>query len=170
MKNNNVKKRLSSDAVMLDRYLSTYNRCKNRKKALEDRRQSLLAEFESPLKFKGMNGMPKGGGTSVGCAALSYELDDINTRIDEKIKELERTYVEISNTIDFLADNSTERAILEYKYIDSMSWNTICDKENLTRTPATQYWRKGLYELLKYAKVQQIVKDYAKKIDCEMEG
>lgn len=166
----NYKAKLSGEAILLDKYLSTYNRYKNRKKSLEQRKMALLQEFESPLRYVAMNGMPRGSSSNVGCAALSYELDDINTRIDEKIKELEREYVKISNLIEFLPENSTERAILEYKYIDSLSWKDICFRENLSRTPATQYWRKGLYRLLTFAKIKQIVKDYAKEIDSELDS
>lgn len=42
--------RLSSDAKKLDAYLQSYNRCKRRKKVLEDRRRQILLDFQSPLK------------------------------------------------------------------------------------------------------------------------
>ena len=100
--------------------------------------------FYSPLHSPVIDGMPKGsGGQNVGCAGLSYELDEINTRIDEKIQELRKEYVKITDILEFLNDGSTERAILEYKYIDGLSWKGICDQEHLSKTPATQYWRKG---------------------------
>ena len=75
---------------------------------------------------------------------------------------MEKKYVRINDVIEFLPENSTERAILEYKYIDNYSWNKICNLEHMSRTPATQYWRKGLYKLLEFAKVQEIVREYRK--------
>lgn len=160
------KERLLPEAVVLDKYLNSYNRCKNRKRALERRKYNLEQEFYSPLHSPVIDGMPKGsGGQNVGCAGLSYELDEINTRIDEKIQELRKEYVKITDILEFLNDGSTERAILEYKYIDGLSWKGICDQEHLSKTPATQYWRKGLYLLLEFAKVQELVREYEKEID-----
>lgn len=154
------KEKLTAEAVVLDKYLSMYNRCKNRKNSLERRKDAIVQEFESPLRATVADGMPRGSSSGIGCAALSYELDEIRTRIDEKIKEMEKKYVKINDVIEFLPENSTERAILEYKYIDNYSWSEICKLENMSRTPATQYWRKGLYKLLEFAKVQAIVREY----------
>lgn len=160
------KGKLSKEASVLDKYLSTYNRCKNRKRSLELRKAAIMKEFDSPLRAVSMDGMPRGSSTSVGCAALTYELDEIQTRIDEKIEEMKKVYVKISDIMEFLPDDSTERAILEYKYIDSCSWNKICELEHMSRTPATQYWRNGLYKLLEFAKIQEIVREYEKEIDA----
>ena len=146
------KSKLSREAVVLDKYLSTYSRCKNRKRSLERRQAAIMQEFDSPLRAVAMDGMPRGSSSNTGCAALSYELDEINTRIHEKILEMEKVYIKINDIMEFLPEDSTERSILEYKYIDS-------------RTPATQYWRKGLYKLLEYAKIQEIVREYEKEID-----
>ena len=159
------KERLSPEAVLLDKYLNSYNRCKNRKRALERRKYDLEKEFYSPLHSPVIDGMPKGSGENVGCAGLSYELDEINTRIDEKIQEMKKEYVKITDILEFLNEDSTERAILEYKYIDGLAWKGICEHEHLSKTPATQYWRKGLYRLLEFAKVQELVRDYEKEID-----
>lgn len=154
------KQKLSPEAVLLDKYLSRYNCCKNRKKALELRRHELTREFENPLAAVKIDGMPRGSSLGVGCAALSFQIDEINTRISEKIKEMEKKYVEISDVIEFLPENSTERTVIEYKYIDGYMWSEICQLEHITRTPAVQYWRKGLYQLLEFAKVQQVMRDF----------
>lgn len=159
------KSKLSREALVLDKYLSAYSRCKNRKRSLERRQAAILQEFESPLRAVVMDGMPRGSSSNTGCAALSYELDEINTRIHEKIQEMEKDYIKINDIMEFLPENSIERSILEYKYIDNCSWNRICELEHMSRTPATQYWRKGLYKLLEYAKIQEIVREYEKEID-----
>lgn len=161
------KGKLSPEAVALDKYLSTYNRCVNRKRSLERRQAAIKKEFESPLRAVPMSGMPRGSSTGVGCAALSYELDEINTRIDEKIEEMKKEYIKINDIIEFLPDNSTERSILEYKYIDGHSWNDICRLEHISKTPAIQYWRKGLYQLLEFAKIQSIVREFAANVDFQ---
>ncbi|MBD5509965.1 MAG: hypothetical protein HDR08_01695 [Lachnospiraceae bacterium] len=154
------KQKLSQDAALLDKYLGRYNCCRNRKKVLERRKNELTREFENPLAAVRLDGMPRGSSRGVGCAALSFQIDEINTRIGEKIKEMEKKYVEINDVIEFLPENSTERTIIEYKYIDGYRWAEICQLEHITRTPAVQYWRKGLYQLLEFAKVQQVVRDF----------
>lgn len=159
------KSKLTKEAAVLDKYLSTYNRCKSRKQSLETRRLEILHDFNSPLRAVAMTGMPHGSSSNVGCAALSYELDEIDTRILEKIQEMEKAYIRINNIMEFLPEDSTERSILEYRYLDGCGWNKICDMEHLSRTPAIQYWRKGLYKLLEFAKVQSIVREHEKEID-----
>lgn len=164
---NRHKGKLTKEASTLDKYLSSYNRCKNRKRALENRKSEIMREFESPLRAVSMDGMPRGSSSNVGCAALSYELEEIRIRIDEKIMEMEKIYVKINDIMEFLPPDSTERAILEYKYIDTCSWSKICELEHMSRTPATQYWRKGLYKLLEFAKIQEIVRE---QIDADREA
>ncbi len=99
------KEKLSDEAAALDKYLRMYTRCKNRKHSLERRKDSIMQEFESPLRSVVSDGMPHGSSSGIGCAALSYELDEIRTRIDEKIEEMEKKYVRINDVIEFLPEN-----------------------------------------------------------------
>lgn len=158
--------KLSEDAALLDRYLGQYNRCIKRKRSLERRRQDIINEFDSPLTGVSYDGMPHGNGESVGCAALSYRLDEINTKIKEQMEKSVKVLAAIMNAIEFLPENSIERSILEHRYIDRMSWKRICIEEHLTRTPATNHWRKGLYQLLEFKKIQQTVWEYEKAVNC----
>lgn len=120
------KGKLSREASVLDKYLSTYNRCKSRKRSLELRKSEIMKDFESPLRAVSMDGMPRGSSAGAGCAALTYELDEIQTRINEKIEEMKKVYVKISDIMEFLPEDSTERAILEYIIIPSaFSSNTL---------------------------------------------
>ena len=157
--------KLTPEANVLNEYLSQYKYCVNRKKSLEHRRNEIIKEFDHPLKGTTYDGMPRGSGTSVGCASLSYRLDEIVTRIEEQTDEAVKVLVDIMNVIEFLAENSRERIIIEHKYIDRFSWDRICREEHISRTPATNHWRKGLYKLLEYKKVQQIVKRYEKVLE-----
>ena len=150
---------LSPEALILDEYLFQYKRCIGRKRTLEIRRNEIVREFDHPLSGVGYDGMPRGNGVSVGCAALSFRLDEIETRIKEQMDKSAKVLAEIMDVIEFLPENSIERAIIEHRYIDRMKWWQICKEENLSRTPATNYWRKGLYYLLEFKKVQQIVKE-----------
>lgn len=158
---------LSPEALILDEYLFQYKRCIGRKRSLERRRNEIVKEFDHPLSGVSYDGMPRGGGENVGCAALSYRLDEINTRIKDQMDKSTKVLAEIMDIIEFLPENSIERAIIEHRYIDRMKWWQICKEENLSRTPATNYWRKGLYYLLEFKKVQQIIKEYGERLDDE---
>lgn len=157
---------LSEDASLLDQYLSQYKQCIGKKKSLEHRQKEIAWELDHPLKAISYEGMPHGSGESVGCAALSFRLDEIKTRIEEQKEKAVKVLADIMDVIEFLPENSTERSIIEHKYIDRHSWRQICKTENLSRTPATRYWRKGLYELLEFKKVQQIVHEYEKELEA----
>lgn len=155
---------LSPEALLLDRYLIQYKRCIGRKRSLERRRDEIIREFDSPLGSVNYDGMPKGSGGGVGCAAISYRLDDIETRIREQLHKSIKVLASIVDIIEFLPENSMERSIIEHRYIDRMSWDRICNEVHLSRTPATKYWKKGLYELLEFKKIQQIVSEYDKEL------
>lgn len=155
---------LSPEALLLDRYLGQYKRCIRYKRTLERRRDEIKKEFDYPLGAVSYDGMPKGSGEGVGCAALSYRLDEIDTKIKDQLDKSVKVLADIMNVIDFLPENSIERSIVEHRYIDRMNWERICNEVHLSRTPATKHWKKGLYELLEFKKIQQIVTEYDKEL------
>lgn len=156
---------LSDEAFFLDRYLNQYKRCISRKRVLERRRSEIISEFDSPLSGVSYDGMPHGNSSGVGCAAISFRLDEINTRIKEQMDKSVKVLAEIMDVIDFLPENTIERAIIEHRYIDRMKWWQICKEENISRTPATNYWKKGLHDLLEFKKIRQIVEEYQKELE-----
>lgn len=155
-----TEKRLTEEAEILNQYLSQYKYCINRKKMLERRKKEILREFESPLSMVKNDGMPRGSSSGVGCAALSFRLDEINTRIKEQMEIAAKELTNIMNIIDFLPENSMERMIIENRYIDRYDWERVCRENHISRTPATKKWRNGLYMLLEYKKVGTILKEY----------
>lgn len=158
---NDMEGRLTDEAELLNQYLSQYRYCINKKRILEKRRAEIIREFDSPLGAMKMDGMPRGSSSGVGCAALSFRLDEINTRIKEQMENAERVLADIMNVIDFLPENSLERSIIENRYIDRYNWERVCRENHISRTPATRKWRKGLYMILKYEKVQEILREYS---------
>lgn len=151
---------LTEEALLLNHYLLQYRRCIDRKRYLEVRRNNIIKEFDYPLKSVSYDGMPHGSGIGAGCAAISFRLDEINTRIHEQMEKSVKVLADIMDIIEYLPENSIERAIIEHRYIDRLNWEQICKLEHISRTPATRYWRKGLYELLDFKKIQQILQDY----------
>lgn len=156
---------LTEEAMLLNRYLNQYRHCISVKKNLERRMMDIQFEFNHPLSAVKMSGMPHAGSVNTGCAALSYRLDEIETRINAQMEKGAKILADILDVIDFLPENSMERIVIEHKYIDRYSWNKICMLESITKTPAVRYWRKGLYKLLEFKKIQSIVEEYRKKVE-----
>lgn len=156
---------LDPEALLLDRYLKQYKRCIRRKHVLERRRDEIIKEFDNPLSGVSYDVASSSGGESLGCAALSFRLDEINTKINEQMDKSVKVLAEIMDIIDFLPENSMERSIIEHRYIDRLSWWQICKEENISRTPATNYWKKGLYDLLGFKRVRKILEEYEKGLE-----
>ena len=155
--------KLSIEAQYLDKYLSGYNRCKHRKKILEERRKQILLEFRTPLKTPNFDGMPKAKGiVGEGSAVLPLQLDEIDVRIKEKIEDVKKEYIRLNEVLDFLELNDIGRIILEYRYIDSLSWWKIEQLENRSKTALVYNWRKALYRLLDFPKVRQVIMEQKK--------
>ena len=157
--------KLTNDAELLNQYLSQYRYCIEKKKSLERRRKEIMSEFDNPLGEIRLDGMPKGNSGGPGCAALSFRLDEIESRIKEQIEKSVKVLTDIMNVIDFLPENTKERSIIENRYIDRYSWERVCRENHMSRTPIIKNWRKGLYTLLEFKKVGQILKEYK----CEQE-
>lgn len=155
-----MESKLTDEAELLNQYLSQYKYCIGKKRSLELRRAEIIQEFDSPLGAVKADGMPRGSSSGVGCAAISFRLDEIDTRIKEQIDKSAKVLTDIMNVIDFLPENSLERSIIENKYIDRYDWKRVCRENHISRTPATKSWRKGLYMLLEFKRVRQILKEY----------
>lgn len=158
-------KKLSKEAKILDDFLKQYRVSINRKHALEAREREIIREFDMPINASANDGMPRGSGENLGAASLPLQLDEIQTRIKESIKECTKAYLRVNDILSYLGENTTERAILEKKYIDRRSWTEICETEMITKTPAILYWRNGLNILLTFARVQMIVTEHKKIVE-----
>ena len=159
-KMNKTESRLTAEAALLNQYLSQYKYCIDKKKSLENRRSEIVKELDCPFGAVKMDGMPRGSRSVEGFSAIFFRLDEIDTKIKEQIETAAKMLSDIMNVIDFLPENSLERSIIENRYIDRYSWEMVCRENHISRTPATKSWRKGLYMLLEFKKVRQILKEY----------
>lgn len=160
--------RLSEEAEFLNRYLFQYRDCISKKKMLEQRKEEIRAEF-SPLKSPKNDGMPRGslsGDPPV--AALMFRVDEIEDKISEQMSRASKLLSDIINIIDFLPESTPEenlsKAIIENRYIDRMGWDRVCRENHCSRSTTIRYWKKGLYTLLEFKKVQKIITDYRKVV------
>lgn len=152
--------KLSEDQELLSGYLNQYRYSLARKKALERRKQDVIREFDMPISGVSIDGMPKGGGMGFGCAAISIRLDEIEQQIKEQSERAIKILTDIMSIVDYLPDSSLERSIIEEKYIDRIGWREVCRENNIGRSQAIRYWKKGLNDLLQFERVEKILKTY----------
>lgn len=156
--------RLSPEAQALNDYLYQYRDCLRKKKTLERRKEEIKKEFECPLHGVHYDGMPHASGVSVGAAAISFRLDEIETKISEQMEKTAKVLTDTMSIIDFLEDDGhlLSKEVIEDKYIDGMRWDEICKETNTSKSMAVRHWKAGLYRLLEFKKVGKILKEYKK--------
>lgn len=154
--------KLTDEAEALNQYLYQYRDSIRKKNILERRREEIRNEFNHPLQGVSYDGMPHSCGVSVGSAAISYRLDEIDMKIADQIGKAQRLLIDIMNVIDFLDEKEYDlsRCIIENRYIDRMSWEKIGKENHASKSKVCRNWKKGLYRLLEFKKVQEILKEY----------
>lgn len=112
---------------MTKRELKRYKEMDCELKRLEDK----IAEIETKLysvKTPTLSDMPKGG-MAADMADKIAKLADLKALYDDKWDELINERLRIEEAINSLED-STERALMGYKYIDGLTWEEVCVKIN----------------------------------------
>ena len=150
--------KLTPEAARLDEYLYYYRDCIREKRKLEKRRDEIREEF-TVMKSPKLDGLPHG--TSVGeppAVSLAYRIDEIDRKISDQMNKALKALDDIIEIINMLPNNTHEeslsRSILESKYIDRMDNGAIAKEINYSKNTVIRYWKKGLYTLLEYKKVQ----------------
>ncbi len=153
--------KLSPEAERLDEYLYHYRDCIREKRRLEKRRAEIQEEFTS-VKSPKLDGLPRG--TSLGespAASLAYRLDEIDRKISEEMNKALQALNDITEIINMMPNTTHEeslsRSILESRYIDRMENGEIAREINYSKNTVIRYWKKGLYTLLEFKKVQTLL-------------
>lgn len=144
---------------LLKQYLQRYYRAKKIEKQLEIRLNTFRSDM-SGMQGVRYTGMPGGSGISQGAAAVVIRINEVEERIQRQRTELTNIMLEVMNVIEFLRLDSMERAIVEYRHIDCLSWKEICEIMHLSRNPCTRYYNIGLDKLMGYPKVSSIIEEY----------
>lgn len=160
-----MQRKIKEERDILKLYLSQYLICKGRKRQLEKRLLNIKNEMDSPIGGNGYKPTPHSNTNKVGAGAaeIIYRLAEIEERILEEKNEIAKSMTSVMNIIDFLPTGSTERMIIEYKYIDGMKWSEIERETYLSRSVCFDYFAHALDILLNYKKVQVIIEDFTKK-------
>lgn len=147
----------------LKQYLGQFYGAKEKKKQLEKRLLDIQFEKNHPISGMRYSLVPKSvtNSTNDGLAAsLIIREEEIIERIKKQYEVANKMMVKIMNIMDLLPLDSVERTILEYRYIDCLSWRAISKKVNMTRTPCNEYYNRGIELLLRSKKVKLIIAEY----------
>ena len=155
----------NEDKEVLKEYLNQYYTGRIKRSQLERRLKNIRAEMDAPIGGYGYSPVNYGGTNKVGPGAASfvYRMSEIETRIEEQKSRVEKALLRIMDIIDFLEENSTERMVLELRFIDCKSWAVIEKELHLSRRSCFDYQNRGLEKILEYKKVRNVLKEYQKE-------
>lgn len=155
----------NEDKEVLKEYLNQYYTGRIKRSQLERRLKNIRAEMDAPIGGYGYSPVNYGGTNKVGPGAASfvYRMSEIETRIEEQKSRVEKALLRIMDIIDFLEENSTERMVLELRFIDCKSWAVIEKELHLSRRSCFDYQNRGLAKILEYKKVRNVLKEYQKE-------
>lgn len=155
----------NEEKELLKEYLNQYYTCRMKRVQLERRLKSIHEEMNMPIGGYKYSLVNYGGTNTVGTGAASfvYRLSEIETRIEKQKDKVEKALLKVMDIMDFLEENSTERMILELRFIDCKNWENIEHEIHLSRRACFDYQSKALEKILSFKKVQVILEKY--KID-----
>lgn len=158
-------KSLKEQKIVLREYLGQYYRALEKKKVLQKRRESLRYEMNMPISGMRYSAVPRSITNNIGegAASISYRIAEIDERIMEQTNDMSKAMLNIMDIMDFLAADSIEREILEYRHIDCMSWKNVTERAHMVRSSCAAYYNRGLEKLLEYNWVIFKLEAYEKK-------
>lgn len=140
----------NEDKKLLKEYLNQYYISRIKRVQLEKRLKNILEEMNAPIGGYGYSPVNYGGTNKVsdGAASFVYRISTIETRIEEQKKRVETALLNVMDIIDLLDEDSTERMILELRFIDCKSWTAIEKEVHLSRRACFDYQNRALEKLL----------------------
>lgn len=167
MGNNKENKKILRKKIQ--KYLSRYYHAVSKKKILENRLRTLTENARNPLRGVNYDPLPRSesGSPGAGAAGFTYALDELQERIIEQQGRINEIVVNTLDMIDHLEEGTREKDIVEYRYIDCMSWKDIMKKMHLTQSPCYEYHNKALNQLASSPRVIMIVNNFFEKNESQ---
>ena len=161
-KSKQQKSRQNEDKETLKEYLNQYYTGRIKRSQLERRLKNIQTEMAAPIGGYGYSPVNYGGTNKVGPGAASfvYRMSEIETRIEDQKSRVEKALLKFMDIMDFLEENSTERMVLELRFIYCKGLAAIEKELHLSRRSCFDYQNKGLERLLTFKKVCQILEEY----------
>ena len=149
------------DKELLKEYLNQYYICLMKRMQLEKRLKIIREEMDTPIGGYEYSPVNYGGTNKVCSAATSfvYLMSEIETRIEHQKVRVEQALLNVMDIMDFLQENSTERMVLELRFIDCKPWANIEKEMHLSRRSLFAYQNRALEKLLGFKKVRAVMKE-----------
>jgi hypothetical protein len=112
----------------IKRQLNSYRELEAERRQLQDELTRLEVLMDAPAS-PNWDGMPHGSGVSNPVERMATKHLTLLDRYRAKLVELVAAQESIENLIEGL-DDSTERRLARFRYIDGMRWEDVCDKIN----------------------------------------
>lgn len=155
------KEEIKRERELLKKYLSQYTRKKTRKKTLEKRLKTFDEEMIGP-KSMNLSPMPRSVTNNTTNEPLDFvtRKEEIKERIEQQRKEAQSLMLKVLDVLDFLIQDSNERNILEYRYIDCMQWSEVSKEYFMSRSQCIEYGNAGLDKLIEFEKIRKILDEF----------
>ncbi len=149
------------DKELLKEYLNQYYICRMKRMQLEKRLKIIREEMDTPIGGYEYSPVNYGGTNKVcsGAASFVYRMSEIETRIEHQKARVEKALLKVMDIMDFLQENSTERMVLELRFIDCKPWANIEKEMHLSRRSLFAYQNRALEKLLGFKKVRAVMKE-----------
>lgn len=154
-----------SKKELLKQYLNRYNKAKNRIKELEALQKQLRRDAGCP-KSPSDSTSPKVQSNSIsgGAAEFALRIVEIDERIARQKVQLSTLLSEILDVFDYLPLESDERAVLELRYIRDKREKFICKTRYISRSKYYALCDSAIKKLLKYQRINNILKKYSEEL------
>ena len=137
--------------------LDQIKRAENHKRQLDERLRRINLDRAMPVGGIGYDPMPRSSGTGDGAASIVLKLADIEDRIYEQKKEIEKAIVRVMDILDYLPVNSLEREICELRFIDLKKWDAIEAEIPMSHTQCNKVFNDALNKLLGFPRIRKMV-------------
>lgn len=111
--------------IDIKRLLNSYRDLSAEHRQLSDELERLEVLMRSPSS-PNMDGMPRSPGVSNPVESMTTKHIELEQRYQEQLEKLVARQVEIEDMIEGL--EPTERRLARFRYIDGLTWETVCEK------------------------------------------
>lgn len=102
--------------------------------------------------------------------SIKYWISDIESRILEQKKEIDRAVAQVMDIIDYLPMHSIERQICELRHIDCKPWGAISAEIPMSRTQVYRRHKSAIKLLLENQRIQVMTEEHENEYDTYMYG
>lgn len=146
---------------LLKLYLEQYSKKRKRKNDLSQRLGNFREEMFGNKAIR-YSTMPKNQTNRVANEPLDFRVkcEEIENRIEKERRNAASAMLKVMDVLNFL-DDSIEKDVLEYRYLDGYQWKTIEKKMSLSKSRCIDYHNMGIKKLLEYKKIRAVLEEFA---------